>query len=651
MTNDPFGSPAENETPEPEKDNRPIIPYEKGNGHIAVDDALGPLAATGRVYSRSEKLVQVLGPKEAPLADDIIRDEDSPKIKYIDSNHMWKLLSSAVLYSKYDARSKKYVPIDPPDKVVKAICSQGHWDHIKPLVNISTVPILRENGSVHQEPGYDEESGLYYVPNCPDPLIPGGPTRDDAEEAASELLEVVQDFPFAETFHGVAWLSVVLSRIARPIFEGGVPMFMVDANTRGTGKGLLVDAAAVLTTGLRAAKKPWVSDDDEMRKKITSALMAGDQMFVIDNIPAGFMAKWASLDCAITSGYWSDRVLGKNEQISLRMETQFFATGNNITVGGDAARRTLKVRLEAQQANPELRDDFDWYPLLPAIIERRPFLLGKAINIIRAYLLADRPSVGLSSIGSFEGWSDIVRSSMVYAGLPDPADAFATHVEGLDEETEALDVLLEYWSDLEDLSSGAGLTVTEILGQLERRNGDLGHLVEAVQTLCPTRDGSLPIPRRLARLFRSVSGRIRLIGGKEVKLKRTGSIKGGTATWQVVPHIKMSIRTKPIHPESGESGVHSSQDTGQIGRVVHPTQGDLINPHMKLSVTVIRGDEITNPDSGKQPNMVTQSVNEEIEYGVPDEEEEWEPKESEEEGQSYYGGGDPEEWEPYDGND
>ncbi len=44
------------------------------------------------------------------------------------------------------------------------------------------------------------------------------------------------------------------------------------------------------------------------------------------------------------------------------------------------------------------------------------------LTILGAYVQAGRPSMNLRHWGSFEGWSDLVRGAVVFAGLPDPGD-------------------------------------------------------------------------------------------------------------------------------------------------------------------------------------------------------------------------------------
>lgn len=541
---DPF-IPDSKEHPPEETASRPVVVYEKSAGHLAVNDALQPLAESGLVYQRSNKLVQVICSQYLPLHGQITRPEDAPVIAPVQRSHLWEILSSCACWTKYDGRSKKFVNTEPPPFVIGALHTRGHWGPVPDLRGLSTVPILRPSGHIHYEQGYDEESGLFYAPNCPKPIIPGSPTRESVQDDIARLLEVIQDFPFVEGYHRSAWLSTVFSVIARPAFdnEGGIPLLMIDANTPGTGKSLLADAASILATGMEAARSPYVAEDDELRKRITAHLDAGDQMALIDNVPAGKTVGWPSLDSALTAGSWSDRELGKSRLIRAPMKTVWVVTGNNLRIRADAARRVLKIRLEAHEANPEYRTGFKWEPLKQRIREERPWLIGAALNTVRAYLLAGQPDVGLPGVGSFEGWNRVIRSSMVWAGLPDPAQALASEEYGLDEEAEAHINLMAGWRDLEILAEG--LSSSQILAQLERRKSDFEGMIEAIQTLCPTRDGSLPSAVRLGKMLRGLIGRIRNVNGQGMKIiQKRDRTKKGLWNIHVGKCIQMTLEDK-----------------------------------------------------------------------------------------------------------
>jgi len=515
--------------------NRPFIEYKQGHMYLAVAGSLYPLAKTQEVFQRAQRLVRIVQSKKEWLSETIARETDTPIIFPMSKPHLAEVMSRTIEWLKYSGRSKRLVEVEPPNPVVSAVHSRGYWSHIPTLRGVSTVPILRKDGTLCVKQGYDEETEFYYVPNCPEPVIPGSPKQYDAEYGCQKLLEVIQDFPFEHGFHKSVWLSLVLSRVAKPAFEGNVPMTLIDANTPGTGKSLLADSASVLSTGLLAARSPYVREDDEMRKRVSAHLVAGDQFILIDNVPGGQDVGWPALDAALTAEVWSDRELGKTNIIRLPMESIWVVTGNNLAVKGDAGRRTLKIRILATVERPEERTGFSWYPLLQCIRQDRPFLIGHAINIIKAYIQAGTPDMGLTPIGSYEGWSDTIRSAIVWAGQPDPAQALCARDTDIDEEALAHSAIMGHWGLFEDLSSdGQGLTTAQILGQLDRRAGDLEDLRDAFLAVCPTRDGKLPTARRLGKSLRRLSDRIRMANEAPMVIKRSHDRAQGVCKWKAV---------------------------------------------------------------------------------------------------------------------
>lgn len=522
-----------------EQDTRPVVMTDEL--HQAVTDSMGPLAGSGLVYQRNNRLVQLIKTKKPPEGSEVIREEDQPVIAQIESTYLLEVLDRAISWQKYDKRSKKHVRCKPPRDVCASLHDRGHWDHIPSLRGISTIPIMRKDGTLAFKPGYDAESGLFYCPNCPKPVIPGCTNQQEAHLFANDLLDIVQDFPFSTPEQKSAWLAMALSVIAKPSFdgEGGIPLLLIDSSTPGTGKSLLADVMSVLATGFKATRSPYVAEDDEMRKSITSRLMAGDQIVLIDNCKSGTTVGWPSLDNAITAEVWSDRELGRSQIARVPMKTVFVITGNNLRVKADAARRTLRIRLDAKEVRPEQRTGFKWNPIIDRLRQERPFLLGKALSIVSQYLWEGAPSQGLTAVGSFEGWNRVIRNCLVWAGLPDPAKAFVSENLDVDEEAEAHTQILSLWHLFD--SASKGITSAEILHQLQHRE-DMGPFRDAMETFIPTRDGSLPTSHRLGNMLRSLLGRMRIVDDKLLRIEygdRDG--KNKVVRWVVAEEQKQVL--------------------------------------------------------------------------------------------------------------
>src|SRR5262249_29720320 len=140
---------------------------------------------------------------------------------------------------------------------------------------------------------------------------------------------------------------------------------------------------------------------------------------LFDNIEGRFGN--ATLDAALTGVSWEDRILGGNRMMKCPLFMTWYATGNNVAVGADTARRLCHIPLESSEERPQMRPAVARRDLLGYVAGQRQQLLAAALTILRAYCVAGRPDQNLTAWGSFDGWSRLVRSAVVWAGLPDPA--------------------------------------------------------------------------------------------------------------------------------------------------------------------------------------------------------------------------------------
>jgi hypothetical protein len=351
------------------------------------------------------------------------------------------------------------IPARPPTWCVGAVHARGEWQGIRHLEAVVDYPVLRPDGSILSRPGYDAETRLLLESVGTFPGIPDHPTRADAVAARDLLTEVVADFPFERPIHSAAWFAALLTPLARFAFTGPAPLFLVDANVRAAGKGLLLDTISRIATGERFTIATYTRDEDELRKRITSLVLAGDRLVLFDNLDGKFGG--AVLDAALTGTAWKDRVLGANRMAEAPMYMTWYATGNNVAIAADTARRVCHVRLESPEERPEERQGFRHPNLLAWVGDNRGKLLAAALTILRAYCVADRPVLELPAWGSFEGWSALVRSAVVWVGLPDPGETRLLLQAQADVAAESMAIILAAWELLDP--QRRGLTSAELI--------------------------------------------------------------------------------------------------------------------------------------------------------------------------------------------
>jgi hypothetical protein len=378
------------------------------------------------------------------------------------------------------------------------------WNKIRPLESVTETPLLRPNGTILQEPGYDVETGILFEPAAAFQPIPEHPSRDDALGARDELLEVVCDFPFAAPMHRAAWLASVLTPLARPAFPGPAPLFLTIANIRGCGKGLSASSVSVITTGRPFAMSTYAHDPVEMRKVITSIAASGEPLILFDNVSGPFGN--SALDAALTTTEWTDRLLGTNDKPRLPLNPTWYATGNNCLIEADTARRVCPICFDSREENPEEREGFAHPDLMSWVKLERMRLLRAALTILRAYCAAGRPQARLKPWGSFEDWSNLVRQCVVWLGLPDPAGTRVSLAEESDRDINTLRVLMSVWKAV--VGSGAATTATA-LKALEQPENESQR--DGLLTVLSGPKGEKPTSRQLGNALRRYKRRV--LGG------------------------------------------------------------------------------------------------------------------------------------------
>lgn len=510
-----------------------------------VDEAIEVLATRENVYQRGGCLVHVVQGTEPPRG--IARPKDAPRIATMRYPRIRELLADAAAWYKPAAGEQDRERIHPPDWVVKAIDARGQWRGIRRLEAVVEVPTLRADGTVLQEPGYDSLTGILFQPKATFPPVADHPTAAQAKQARDALLEIVEDFPFQTDAHKAAWLAALITPLARYGFHGPAPLFLIDANVRGSGKSLLADVVSEINAGREMSRMSQPKDDDECRKRITAVAVAGETLMLLDNLDR--MLGNASLDAALTATSWTDRILGTSEMASgTPLFATWYATGNNVIMAADTARRTVHIRLESPEENPEEREGFHHPDLLRWVRQERPRLAVAAVTILAGYCAAGRPNMAVRPWGSFEAWSDLVRQAIVWSGLPDPGATRKELTSQADREAAALRQLIAGWEEIDP--SGAGMTVAAVLKILLESPHDHEGLRAALWELAPPRDGKTLNARSIGMRLHHL--RRRVVDGKF--LDRRDGDQG--AIWKIEAGTTGTTGTKSGHPARAGACAH-----------------------------------------------------------------------------------------------
>lgn len=391
-----------------EEDKRVIILMPGRMSKVVEEAEKALVEADIGLFQRNHKLVRVLTDPDTGL----------PGIHALDKHALHVLLGKHILWRRPSRNpTTGDSAADPPISVADQLLHKGTWlfHVLRDLVN---APTLRPDGSVLDAPGYDASTRLLltHALLLPSP-VPASPTLDDARAALAELQSAVDDFCFRADADRAVAVAAIVTVLVRTAVEGPVPLFLFNSNTPGSGKSLLADVVSHIALGIPAARLAEV-DNAEFEKRMTAFLMEGKRLILLDNIANGIGGP--ALDAALTGRRWAGRVLGRSESVDIVMSLVVLATGNNVHMKGDVSRRTLQCYLDPKMERPEERGGFRHDPLLPWIQAHRAELVRAGLVLASAYMLNGRGAVSLSPFGSFEAWSDLVRSALVWAGSPDP---------------------------------------------------------------------------------------------------------------------------------------------------------------------------------------------------------------------------------------
>jgi hypothetical protein len=375
---------------------------------------------------------------------------------------------------------------------------------------IITTPTLRPDGSLLSTPGYDPPSELYLLPSLQLPPIAERPIRQDALTALAELKGLFSEFSFQDKkkdgLEKRLNCSVSVSALLTALLRGSMPtapIYLVRADTPGTGKSLLVDVIAMVATGQFCPVITAAKSVEETEKRLGSVLLGAIPIFSLDNCTYDLEGE---LLCQLTERpVVNVRVLGRSEMPSCECRATVFATGNNITFRGDMVRRGLVCNLEALDERPELRVFQN--DALEVAADNRGAYVAAALTIARAYLAAGAPPV-CGPFGSYAAWSRMVP--LIWLDEPDPIIS----MEGIRGEDVVLNSIREFvslWLDY-----GLGLNTPYLTADLIEEAciaspnywGPMSFKQFLLRVAASKGDSGVISADRLGHWLRKISGRI-----------------------------------------------------------------------------------------------------------------------------------------------
>jgi putative DNA primase/helicase len=507
---------------------RAVINVEPGKARAIADACERVLIqASAPVFRRGKALVKPIAWKTPASKGRTTLLTALQPLTQLDLMHE---LEKHVEFWKYDSRAAMDLPTDPPNLSTNYLLTSALERGFKPVEGVLAAPTLRPDGSILATPGYDPAT-LYFLAldaglTLPEDM-PDHPTREDAEKALALLSGLLDGFPLCTDTDRAVALSGLISPVVRGCLER-VPLHAFTAPTAGTGKSYLADVASAIAVGRWCPVANAGKNEEETEKRLVGLLLGGYQIISIDNVSDGLGGDF--LCQAVERPSVRVRPLGTSGIMEIENRAVMFATGNNLVIVGDMARRSIMARLDSGMARPEERE-FSFDPVELVQNDRGKYLAA-ALTIVRAYILAGRPGQ-MKPLASFEAWSDNVRSALVWLGCPDPAASIET-VRDSDPQLNTLKTVLDSWWTLyqgERMKAGDvvkdldGLPVTDPLA------GPKAALREALMPVCGR--GSNLDGLRLGHWLRKNQGRPIPTGAHGSSKFTAGTMSGGSVRWVV----------------------------------------------------------------------------------------------------------------------
>lgn len=143
---------------------------------------------------------------------------------------------------------------------------------------------------------------------------------------------------------------------------------------------------------------------EELEKMLASMALAGAQVCGFDNLDPSPALRGAPLDKVLSGRDVQFRILGQSMMPILRWNGVVMVTGNNAQPLGDTTRRTRRSRQEPTVERPEERTGFRIPDVRGHVRKHRGELVVAGLTVLRAYVVAGRPTSNAKPWGSYEQW-------------------------------------------------------------------------------------------------------------------------------------------------------------------------------------------------------------------------------------------------------
>ena len=323
------------------------------------------------------------------------------------------------------------------------------------------LPAPDGNGGVRLLPaGYDAKTRVWTLDDL-------DYARDMKLPAAHKVLdELLSGYPWGDAAdwcvsrYASCHVAAMLTPFCEMLLEGAlVPMFLWNANKKGSGKTMLAKTPLMVVHG-DVDQTDYPSKPEAMTDLLDAAVLTANPYLFFDDIETDEMKSHA-LNAFVTSLRRSGRIKGVSRTFSAKNSTRVFCTGNTKSLDGELGRRTIVIDLFCA-LDPTKRKH--------AVTIDERYILSRRADILAALWACVREwfqhgaKPNETRRPTFERFSEIIGGIVTMLLLPDPIPISAA---ARDERAAALEAGIVALADrVADVGRGS-ITVDDLRAQLE----------------------------------------------------------------------------------------------------------------------------------------------------------------------------------------
>ena len=327
------------------------------------------------------------------------------------------------------------------------IASDNFQEKLKTIKRIFpfTLPIIYDGKLTFPKKGYDERFNSWT--SLLSPEIDSTMSLEDAKKLINYIF---YEFCFQNKQDFTNALAALLTPFLRGMYSKlnvRAPNFHYQANRERSGKTTCALLRHIVYEGIGREEAPISTGsrndaNEELRKKITAAQLSGRRMYHTSNNKGHLNS--ATYEALLTKTVYSDRMLGKNEQIEIDNECDYSSDSNiGLTMTSDLINRCIFINLflDIEDANDR---HFDNPKLLIWVENNRSKILSTLYTLIRNWYEKECPK-GSVLFASYPEWAEICGGIMEAAGYSNPCKKNTNSFVGIsvDKETDEMKKLFE----------------------------------------------------------------------------------------------------------------------------------------------------------------------------------------------------------------